>query len=231
MELGFYQGLHKVFEIIHQKYPSVWLETCASGGRLIDLAQLKHFHSIWIHDQSTDYDWNRNYRSGMNRFLPAVYLQSAFFINPGVLTKKPNSTEFQSHHLLTSFGGTFQFGQGLCFWKESDVKEASRYVSEYKRYRHYLEKDYYELFSLPESRNAWDGWHYHDQETKSGILVLFRLKQSKEDERMVNLLGLKDGQRYSYSVVLGEAKIEENKDGLRIHLPPDTAVLIHYEPK
>ncbi len=35
---------------------------------------------------------------------------------------------------------------------------------------------------------------------------------------MVKLRGLKDSQKYSYSVVFEEAKIEENKDGLRIHL-------------
>ncbi len=230
MELGFYQGLYKAFEIIHQKYPSVWLETCASGGRLIDLAQLKHFHSIWINDQSTDYDQNRNYRSAMNRLLPAVYLQSAFFINAGVLAKKPQTAELESHHLLISFGGMFQFGQGLCFWKESDIKEASRYVSKYKKYRHYLKKNYYELFALPESKNAWDGWQYHDPESRSGILILFRLKESKEDEKTVKVRGLKDGQ-YLYSVVLGKAKIKENKVGLMVHLIPDTAVLIHYEHK
>lgn len=231
MELGFYQGLYRVFEAIHQRYPYVWLETCASGGRLIDLAQLKRFHSIWINDQSLDYDQNRNYRSGMNRFFPAVYLQSGFFINSEIWEKKPDRIELQPQHLLVSFGGAFQFTQGFCFWEDRDIKQASRYVDVYKRYRHYLEKDYYELFPLPESKNAWDGWQYHDPKTKSGILILFRLKESTEEEKRIVPRRLRNLQEYSYSVVMGKGEIGEVEGSLKVRLDNDGAVLIHYQPR
>ena len=49
LELGFYRGLYNVFERTLEKYTSVWIEGCASGGRMIDVRlHPEHFSLILI---------------------------------------------------------------------------------------------------------------------------------------------------------------------------------------
>jgi len=235
MELHFYQGLYKVFEIIHKKYPHVWLETCASGGRMIDLGQLMRFHSVWSNDCALGDDYTRNLRSGANRFLPAVYLQNAFFIGPfREIWRGPKKTMDLGggYRFLTYFSGPLQFGEGLCcYWTERTVNEAANYVVLYKKYRHYLNEDFYPLFPVPQTDETWDGWQYHDPKTSSGVLLLFRLRGSREKEKIIKLHGLRSDQELTYSIVAGEAKIWDIRQGLRVDLDSDRAVMVHYEPK
>jgi hypothetical protein len=40
LELGFYRGLYNVFDRTLATFPTVWIEGCASGGRMIDLGSL-----------------------------------------------------------------------------------------------------------------------------------------------------------------------------------------------
>ena len=76
LEIGFYRGLYKVFDRTLAKYPSVWIEGCASGGRMIDLGSLSRTMSHWSNDDSVSDDRNRRFRLGANHFLPAHYIQS-----------------------------------------------------------------------------------------------------------------------------------------------------------
>ena len=49
-ELKFYSGLYHFFDRLLEKYPNLWIESCASGGRIIDFGVLRRCHSIWVSD-------------------------------------------------------------------------------------------------------------------------------------------------------------------------------------
>jgi alpha-galactosidase len=230
LELGFYQGWYEAVDYIMKKYPNVWFESCASGGRIMDLGQLRRSHSIWVNDHWVDDDVNRNLRGGLNQLLPAVYIQNSLFLNGEILSKPQENVDLGgSHRFLTYFGGDLGFGQGVCFWKENDIKEAAKYAALYKQYRHYLEKDYYHLFPMPQSKDAWDGWQYHDPENDTGIVLVFRLKDSKMDETVLSLRSLKEPSKYLWSVVAGKADIDPANDGLSVHMAAPDAVLLQYK--
>jgi alpha-galactosidase len=229
LELGFYQGLYRVFDALLERYPNVWLETCASGGRLIDLGILRRSHSIWVNDASQDDDANRNLRGGANALLPAVSIQNGIFLNKDILSDPIIGGSLGGgYRFLTSFGGNFQFGQGLCYWNASDLREARRYVERYKEFRKYLEKDYYHLLPMPRDRAAWDGWQYHDTATDSGILLVFRMKDSAEDRKLIRPRTTKALNGYRWSVVLGDAAVEMHGQELSISMSAPNAVLVHY---
>lgn len=225
MELGFYQGLYRVFEEIHARHPDVWLETCASGGRCIDLAMLRRFHSIWINDGSFEDDGSRNLRSGANRFLPAVCLQQTLFIRGEALQGEGPRGDI---HFLTHFGGVFQLAQGLTFWRPSDVQRARELVAIYKEIRHYLEGDFYALFPQPQSLNGWDGWQYHDRKTGCGILLLFRLAESDEPCREIALGGMGAPAIGELRKVAGQGRIEAAGETITVHLGKNEAMLAEY---
>jgi alpha-galactosidase len=220
MELRWYKGLYNFFERLMKKYPDLWIESCASGGRIIDLGVIRRCHSIWVSDysgfqdagQDGDADMCRNMRSGLNKFLPAVYIQNAIFIPKAV----QNSKEiFPLYDYLSHFAGDLQFGQGLPNWKEADVQFATYVTSKYRTYRHYLEEDFYQLVPIPKDKTGWDGWQFDDRKSDSGILILFRMPDCESPAFTIPVHGIAKVTDYSYEVILGNGKIHK-KDGALI---------------
>lgn len=241
MELGFYQGWYHTVERIFKKHPDVWIESCASGGRIIDLAQLRRSQSIWVNDnpiyanQGIEYDdwYNRNIRTGLNLILPAVYIQNSIFLDGTIWQRPPQlGTRLNGgHRLLTYFSGDLGYGQGLCFWDPEDIREAAKYSSVYKQYRHYLENDYYSLLPMSESLDAWDAWQYHDEKTDSGIVFLFRLSGSKESTKLIPVKAIRIARDYEWTVVAGQADVKPGASGLEVGLDASKAAMLQYRRK
>ena len=232
VELGFYQGWYKAVDETFRKHPNLWIESCASGGRIIDLGQLRRSQSIWVADEAVTDDANRNRRHGLNRILPAVYIQSSLFIDPAIIfNAKPNVSLGGESRFLTYFSGDFGFGQGLPFWKEEDIQSAAKSVALYKRYRQYLEGEYYPLFPMPMTRDAWDGCQYHDAKSQSGILLVYRLSESKQDEVSIQPPAVDKRGSYDWSVIAGDAVVRVSGERLTVRMPAPHAALIHYQRK
>ena len=232
IELGFYQGWYRAVDETLRKHPALWIESCASGGRIIDLGQLRRSQSIWVADEAVTDDANRNRRHGLNRILPAVYIQSSFFIDPAIIGSEKQKVPLGGdHRFLTYFSGDLGFGQGLPFWREEDIRLAAKSVAQYKSYRHYLEGDYYQLLPMPATRDAWDGCQYHDPKSRSGILLVYRLGDSKQDEVSITPRAVGKTGSYDWSVVAGEAVVRAGDEGLAIRMAAPHAALIHYRHK
>lgn len=232
-ELRFYQGLNRVFERLMEKFPDLWIETCASGGRIIDFAMLKRSHSIWVSDfsayecagQSTDPDIARNFRSCLNKYLPASYIQNAIFI-PQIQPRE--NIDMLLYDFLSHFAGDVQFGQGLMAWSDDEVKAMTYYVSKYKSYRKYLKKDYYHLVSTPQDKSGWDGWVFDDKTDDSGIMVLFRMEDCEEDSFQIPKYRDMDFSKYRVETVLGDPEINIANGRICVSLKKRGAALIYY---
>jgi alpha-galactosidase len=232
MELGFYQGWYKAIDETFKKHPNLWIESCASGGRIIDLGQLRRSQSIWVADEAVVDDACRNRRHGLNHVLPAVCIQSSMFIAPEFqLNVKPDASLGGEHRFLTYFSGDFGFAQGLPFWKAEDIQAAANYVAIYKRYRHYLEGDYYHLLPMPTTRDAWDGCQYHDPQSRSGILLMYRLGESKQEETSIRPRAVDKVGQYRWSVIAGEAVVQAAGEGLTVRMGTSHASLMYYQRK
>jgi alpha-galactosidase len=111
-ELGYYRGFYRVLDTLRDRYPNVWIECCANGGRLIDLAMLRRCHSIWKNDyvgywgigQEPDADISRSLTNGINCFLPAVYVHSGFYLPEEVILD--DTAIMDEYHYLSHFAGS-----------------------------------------------------------------------------------------------------------------------------
>jgi alpha-galactosidase len=233
MELKFYQGLYQVFRRVLERHPGVRVETCGNGGMYIDLAMLRLSHSIWIDDyvgfevlgQPYDIDVNRNFRSALCQWLPGPLPQNSLYI-PWEVTQ--SDEVYDPIHYVSHFAGTLTFGQRVQQWKEADTEMAARAVKAYKAVREYTLGDYYPLFPLPESRDAWDGWQFHDPDAEEGAIVLFRLPESGERTRTVQPGGMGDPGTYTYEVLLGTCEISPTGERLRVALPQERFAVVRY---
>lgn len=194
LELGFYQGLYNVFDRTLRKFPHVWIEGCASGGRMIDLGSLSRTHSMWINDDSVSDDRNRAKRGGANHFIPAHSIQNAFFISPQAMGGQGNQSLGHNDRLLSYFNGVLQLGQGIETLTPESAVAVAEYVRTYKgSFREYLDPgkaNYYRLFQEPfnlrtlisenkpippASLSVPAGWVYEDASTcSSGYMFVTR---------------------------------------------------------
>jgi len=131
----------------------VWIEGCASGGRMIDLGSLSRTHSFWINDDSINDDRNRRLRLGANHFLPSHYLQNAFLpFGTGSAPGGGGPSAVDPLRLLTYFNGVLQLGQGVSFWDAASLRGAAAMVELFKttvrRFMDPLNASYYRLFEV-----------------------------------------------------------------------------------
>ncbi len=235
LELTYYHGFYEVLDRIMREHPDVWIESCGTGGKMMDLAILQRCHSVWVDDfvgwegigQPFDIDINRNFRSGLNNFLPAVYIQNSLYIPYEI---QQSEEEFGIYNFLSHFAGTVAFGQRVLHWKERDVEIASQCMDKYKEIRHYLANDFYALFPQPRSKDVWDGWQYHDQESESGVIMVFQLPECPDYSKLITLHGLhNDMKAYNFEVSLGDAGVKVEKGQLLVTVGKDRCALIQYQ--
>ncbi len=234
LELTYYHGFYDVLDRIMREHPDVWIESCGTGGKMMDLAILQRCHSVWVDDfvgwegigQPFDIDISRNFRSGLNNFLPAVYIQNSLYIPFEI---QQSNEEFGLINFLSHFAGTVAFGQRVLHWKDSDVKIAIQCMNKYKEIRHYFARDFYALYPQPETKDVWDGWQFHDAENKSGVIMVFQLPECPDSSKLVPLYGLKDDiASYTFKVTMGNAEAKVSNGQLMVTLGDDRCALIEY---
>ena len=68
------------------KYPDLCIESCASGGRRIDLETIRRAHTFWKSDETNNLAVARFHQTGGNQFLPGGLLNTNL---PGCVSGDP----------------------------------------------------------------------------------------------------------------------------------------------
>ena len=233
------EGLYALLDWLRERYPLLFIDTCSSGGRRADLGCLRRAHSCFSSDHTQDTDISRNHLSGGSRFLPANWLEMNIRRpcregNPwGAIPY--DEADYPDSAFQARFGATFGLSDNLVQWSPGHRERARKHFAVYKQVRHLLWGDFYPLFPLPSSLDAWDGWQYHDPATGEGLLVVFRLR-ADDGARRVVLRGLGESQPYiftdpysaeQYAAHTGD---ELATQGLPIALPRNGSTLLTYRP-
>ena len=188
-QLRYMEGLYRIYDELHRRYPHVFLEGCASGGRRIDLAIVKRTHCHFSSDHVENHHLVRYYVSGGNRFLPGIVMDVNVFQGGG-------GGLYPDIRYHCVFGATFGFSDVIGDYDERGLALAARHVQVFKSLRRYIVEDFYPLFPQPASLLAWDGWQFHDRARDEGFLLAFRL-QGPEKCRRLYLRGLEPQAHYT----------------------------------
>ncbi len=226
-ELSHYIHSDEIYDRFMERYPHVWIEWCGGGGSMINLGVLRRCHTLHIADscgirdsEVPNADHWRAYRTALNWILPTVYINN--HINP------PKDNELGMDNLINLLGSTCALHQTVSEWSDSDRAETAKFIGVYKNLRKYLHKDFWSLFPMPEDQTGWDGWQFHDPDTNTGLLVLFKRRNCEEDTVTVQLRWPDDPEQLRYAPVLGNAEAQYGEDGLQIKLT-DRAAVIRYD--
>ncbi|MDF2668292.1 MAG: alpha-galactosidase [Paenibacillus sp.] len=143
----YYEGLYHVLDVLMDKYPEWLIEGCASGGRRLDLAAIRHAHTYWFSDHASNPHICRYMQSGASRFLPGHLLNSAVmvpFIGAG-------DSGLKDVDVISRMLGALSFNGDVASWSPEWTRRCKQLVNAYRDWRWLVLEDFYALVPQPRS--------------------------------------------------------------------------------
>lgn len=192
-QIRYLEGEYELLDRLRAKYPDMVIESCASGGRRIDLETISRAHTFWKSDETNNLVIARSQETGGNTFLPGGLLNTNL---PGA----SNASTFDLHSL---FAGPLGFATNWTTLDASGRERVAQAISEYKQVRHLLNKDYYPLFPQTTDTQEWVGWEFYDPAAKEGYFTVLRPVESPMESFAIRLSGVEMGEMYVLSSLDG----------------------------
>lgn len=205
LENHYCAGVYDFMDRMKKANPGLQIESCAGGGHRMDFGMLRRSDTAWMSDRAVPCDSVRRYQANLNRFVPGM-ANSVFITktpHPAAGTLSFGAGEHAWSELLSKFAGPLGLNERGVNFSAEGAEQLKEYVAVYKKYRHYLVKDFYPVCD-PGSMRDWDGWQFHDPETDSGIAAFFRCRSGEKTFSAV-LRGLESGGDYEFTAVAGDA--------------------------
>jgi alpha-galactosidase len=197
-EMRFVEGMYQIWDDLRARHPGLWIDNCASGGRMFDLETATRSISLTQSDGPYEGDRtvstaviNQLQNDGLNLYLP-MHAGANFGIEP--------SYDFRSG--MTS-------GNVLAWPVDKEPVEKMRpTINIYKKVRPYFEGDYYPLFDHRLEETVWFGYQLDRPDLQRGMVVLLRRSAALTSKMPVSLHGIDyDAQYKVRDEDTGETKV------------------------
>ena len=179
-EIQHVTGYLAYWDALLQRFPNLLIDTCASGGRRLDLETLRRSVPLWRSDYAYDPPAMQQLTYGLALWVP--YFGTGF-----------NSTDpyiFWSQ--MTPAPGI-----GLDIERiESDAAQLRKLTGEWRSIADLYYGDYYPLTPYSTEPTAWLAWQFNAPATRNGMLQVFRRPESPFESARFRLSGLEPDASY-----------------------------------
>ena len=228
-EMKFTEGVYLYWEELRKRFPDMFIDNCASGGRRLDYKMASFSFPLC--------------QSDFGCFLPyeieCVQLENQYLDDWLPLHGTLNwGMDPDPYHAVCGMGG----GYGCKIWqfngrdpKEDHDYDFHRKVLEWGKLLRdiHLTGDVYPLVENPElDLSRWSGQQIHDPKENCGMIQIYRRRNSPDPEFRLSLTGLDPEGTYEVEFFTGEKKQLSGRElaALTIHLDsPRSFQLIRYE--
>ncbi len=220
-EVKYIMGLYDYWDYLLNRFPSLLIDNCASGGRRIDYETMLRSAPMW----RTDYNYGEPvgyqcHTYGLEFFLPQ-HATGSYHVN--------------------SFDSRSSLGSAVVFnWKLTQQGESftdmQRTQQEFEEVRPYFYEDFYPLSGIGDltGDNIWLAYQLHRPADDSGYIVAFRRANCEAPSYEVKLSGLQHTRTYRLfnkdTNETAECSGKELMEGLTLTLAqPRSSLLLKYE--
>jgi alpha-galactosidase len=187
-EIRYVEGLYAMWDELRAKYPRMYLDDCASGGRRIDLETVMRSVVQTRSDTACTpgrSEWDQCQTCGLSLFLP---LHATIGWDVG------------AYECRSSAAAGF-CGEWDILGKSFPVEQARAAIAEIKANRKYWQGDFYPLTPCTLASDAWIAWQLHRSDLDEGMLLAFRRKDCPAASLPVKLRGLKAEGQYAVTFI------------------------------
>ncbi|MBO4326122.1 MAG: alpha-galactosidase [Clostridia bacterium] len=218
------QGYLKMWDSLLERYPSMMIDSCASGGGRNDIETMRRSVPLHISDFWDGNDDGFNERQTcmleFSRWIPYFKLE--------VHSTAPATIYNYRSSMAPWFILSVNYNDDNSNWALAKQAE-----TEWRELSRYYYSDFYPLTEFSKSPDAWRAWEYYDPATKSGAIQIFRGPESETSEMTLRLCGLGSG-KYTlrnadgtFEAVVSASKL---KNGYTFRLPePESCDIIFFE--
>lgn len=182
-EMAQVAGVHRVMDVLRERFPDLIIENCAGGGTRMDFEMAAHSHVTWVSDASEPAARVRFQGEGSSYlFVPAT-------LNAWVTESKRenlNGRDLPESALRaivrSRMLGALGFSCRMVEWGEPTKAIVRDSIAEYKSFRHLL-RDGYTGHLLPQqvldspkfpSPFAWGATLFYAKDRSEGVALAFR---------------------------------------------------------
>ncbi len=228
-EIRYVEGLRNFWGAIRKRFPDLFIDNCASGGRRLDYFMAQHSFPLCQSDFATFGTYQYTCVQLENYFL------SSWLPLHGTLVWNPDVTDVYS---LLSHGGAAT-GYGDKIWQFNGRELAPDHPMDLHRSRIALmvrlrdiqiRSDYYPLTPDAERLENWCACQFHDPEKDEGYLLAFRRSETIAETETFSLRGICETARYAVEYLDGRTAELSGADLQRmtVSLPPHSVELVMY---
>ncbi|MGA2035549.1 MAG: alpha-galactosidase [Thermoguttaceae bacterium] len=187
-EIRYVEGLYAMWDELRARFPRMYLDDCASGGRRIDLETIMRSVVQTRSDsacQAGRSEWDQCQTCGLSLYLP---LHATIGWDAGAYECRSSAT--------SGFCGEWDILD-----KSFPFDQARASIAEIKANRKYWYGDFYPLTPCTLAADVWIAWQLHRCDLEEGMILAFRRKDCPQPTLPVKLRSLKPGKSYTVTFI------------------------------
>ncbi|MBQ9151639.1 MAG: alpha-galactosidase, partial [Clostridia bacterium] len=185
-ENQYVQGYLALWDALIEKYPGIYMDSCASGGGRNDLETMKRavplHYTDWFDGNHEDYDMKGKMTQALFAWFP--YFKNEIYETTNMYKVRMNYAPLS----LMNFNSLL--------YKDADWSLNKKGYEEFNQIRQYFYADYYQLVEWEARADRWNAWEFYDPETSSGYASIFCHEATSDLENTVCLKGLDPEKQY-----------------------------------
>ncbi len=190
-EIKHITGLYKLWDKLLERFPSLCIDNCASGGRRIDIETLKRSIPLWRSDLQCPANFNiedtQSHNMQFSTWIP--------FSGTGSGRDWSDSYRIRSCY-AGAFTTNYTFSEKDSFGSKEQIQQIKKYLNEYLKIREYFYSDFYPLTDSIESEFSWNASQFNRPESCDGMVQIFRHSKSPFASAKFKLYGLDENKTY-----------------------------------
>jgi alpha-galactosidase len=192
-EIKYVTGYLAYLDELLRRHPNMLIDTCASGGRRLDLETVRRCVPLWRSDYAFEPIGHQCQTYGLSFWLPfhgtgtVAYVDAPYY-GGGVSPVQP-------YAFWSNSGISLVFGLDMRV-KELDYDTLRRLVRQWRSISADYYGDFYPLTPYSLEKDVWIAWQFHRPEIGQGMVQAFRRPESTSARGRFKLRGLLPDGRY-----------------------------------
>lgn len=224
------QGYLAYWDELQRRHPDMLIDTCASGGRRMDLESLRRAVPLWRSDHAYEVIGNQSLTYGLSQWVPYWGTGNTGYAGT---YHGSGSTPVVAYDFWSTVAPAMAVGVDVRA-DEFDYDAFNALCRQREAIIDCFYGDFYPLSPPSVDNSAWLAWQFHHPNDQRGVVMAFRRQQSPYLAVRYPLRGLDPAANYLLRPVNGgEEWVQSGDDllqgGVRIDLDaaPDAAVVAY----